>query len=159
TSSWSSSSPPHEAAGFGLEPRLRDALFPFHLVLDHDLRIGAAGPALLKAMPALRVGERLAQHFTIESPAVELSFDSLASFPRTVIVLGGLTTSKLVLRGEVFVREDRRELLFVGVPRVQRIEDLPAVHISINDFPLYDSTPDLLFLLQAQRRTAAELAT
>ena len=52
-------------------------IFPFHLVLDPDLRIVSHGPSLGKIDPSLREQPSFTDHFRIRTPRIDPDFETL----------------------------------------------------------------------------------
>jgi signal transduction histidine kinase len=139
---------------------LADRLFPFHLLVDAELRIAGSGSVLtrLLALPALD-GWSLTDHFRLHRPELPLSFETLRENVGRLVMLEALTTP-LQLKGQICELEpgpeQRGGLLFVGTPWLTDLEDLGRLGLKVNDFALQDSLVDYLFLLQARNVALAE---
>ena len=92
-----------------------DSIFPFHLTLDRELRLVQAGSSLQRACPGLVLGSPLLESFALESPETDASFESLAIGSGAVVSLQS-RFSKLVLRGQMMLSEQRDRLIFLGSP-------------------------------------------
>jgi Heme NO binding associated len=54
-------------------------LFPFYLLIDHQLAVIDAGPSFLPICPDLPPGASLRDHFILKRPGQELSFTNLSA--------------------------------------------------------------------------------
>ena len=135
---------------------LLDPLFPFHLVIDRELRIRSAGSVLRRILPEPDLlGQRLDDHFLLLRPDVPMDFASLSDCINRHVILKSEVIA-LQLKGQICCLDDRDLLLFVGTPCLLQLEDLKSLGLKINDFPLHDSLVDFLFLLQARNVALAE---
>jgi DNA-binding NarL/FixJ family response regulator/HPt (histidine-containing phosphotransfer) domain-containing protein len=126
-----------------------DSIFPFHLILDRELRLIQTGPSLRRACPHLPVGSPLLDSFSVETPGTDGSFESLAAVAGTVVMLQN-RANKLVLRGQVMVSEQGDHVIYLGSPWL----DTPAAaaelglrvrHFRRHDAPVGEaSSPDRL---------------
>jgi signal transduction histidine kinase len=138
-----------------LSPDVFRAAFPFHLVMDRELRVRQVGAALLRACPDLEQGVLLTTRVEIVKPAVAVpSFETLGAEGATVYLLRHRGT-ELKLRGQ-FVRDGSDALFFLGSPWVTSVEQLKGYGLTIRDFPGHDATADYLFLLRARDVGLAE---
>jgi signal transduction histidine kinase/HPt (histidine-containing phosphotransfer) domain-containing protein len=133
-----------------------DRLFPFHLLLDEELRILACGSVLVRLLldPA-PVGSPLAEHFRLHRPELPLSLEVLRENSGRLLILGAFRLP-LQLKGQICQLQERGQLLFVGTPWLTDLEDLRRLGLKVNDFALQDSLVDYLFLLQARNVALAE---
>jgi signal transduction histidine kinase/HPt (histidine-containing phosphotransfer) domain-containing protein len=133
-----------------------DRLFPFHLLVDEELRILSSGPVLarLLAEPPL-AGSSLAARFRLQRPELPLLLASLLECRGQLLILEARQIP-LQLKGQICVLEEGRGLLFVGTPWLTELDDLQKLGLKVNDFPLQDSVVDYLFLLQARNTALAE---
>lgn len=139
-----------------LPPEQFAALFPFHLLLDSELKITAAGETLQRLFhPHQLVGSLLSEQFQISRPRCTLTFESLQTQLHSLFLLQSLHGSTQ-LKGQLLVLEECHSLLFVGSPWITDIADLKNSGLSLNDFPLHDSVSDFLVLLQTKNTALAE---
>ncbi|MBW4531390.1 MAG: response regulator [Aphanothece saxicola GSE-SYN-MK-01-06B] len=129
---------------------LLDPLFPFHLIVERELRICSAGSVLRRILPVPELlGQRLDDHFLLLRPDVPMDFSSLGDCTGRHVILKSVAIP-LQLKGQICCLDEKEQLLFVGTPCLLQLEDLKALGLKINDFPLHDSLVDFLFLLQAR---------
>jgi PAS domain S-box-containing protein len=149
---------PIELKQFSFEPDQFAALFPFHLVIDRDMKIIQAGGVLQRILkPILIVGSSLEEHFHINRPKCPVSFAAISKHTRYSKV--GTSPSlfllqshhkEMQLKGEIVYLEASDHLLFLGSPWITDIANLKKLDLKLDDFPLYDSVGDYLFLLQGK---------
>ncbi|QLE43812.1 response regulator [Nostoc sp. C052] len=141
--------------GFGAEQFA--ALFPFHLVIDRELKIVQVGEVIQRILePVKLVDSYLEKHFQINRPQNLTSFEAICQQTRSPT---GRTPSLFILqsqhqdmqlKGQMVHLEDSDHLIFLGSPWITNLADLQKLDLKINDFPLHDSVVDYLFLLQAK---------
>ena len=136
------------ARGWGLHSALLDAAFPFHLVLDGELRIQQAGPSLRRLHPDLADDVPLNELFEISVPRVPADFATYAALPRELFLLRSRTHAGLTLRGQMLHDNDARVLFFVGSPWVTDTSTYTTLGLSLNDFAASDPGVDYAVLLQ-----------
>ena len=104
------------APALNLSPQEFAAAFPFHIVLDDELRVLQTGAVLRRLCPELTEGAVLGEHFSLERPALQrIDFDAVRQHRKSLFVLrhkGG----SLRLRGEIVVQG--RHLYYLGSPWV-----------------------------------------
>ncbi|HEY9063660.1 MAG TPA: ATP-binding protein [Burkholderiaceae bacterium] len=144
------------APALNLSPQEFAAAFPFHIVLDDELRVLQTGAVLRRLCPELTEGAMLAEHFSLERPALQrMDFDAMRRHRKSLFVLrhnGG----PLKLRGEIVVQEEDRHLYYLGSPWVTGMTDVQQLGLSLNDFAVHDPAVDLLFLLQTKNKALAD---
>jgi signal transduction histidine kinase/CheY-like chemotaxis protein/HPt (histidine-containing phosphotransfer) domain-containing protein len=127
-----------------------DRLFPFHLVVDRDLCILAAGSVLRRILPgAPLLGKALKEEFRLKRPNIALDFHDLCTCSSQLVILESVS-SPLQLKGQICWLVDRDQLLILGTPWILSLEDLKSLGLKLDDFPFHDSIVDYLFLLQAR---------
>jgi class 3 adenylate cyclase len=129
-------------------------VFPFHFALDREMRITGHGAKLVRLRPAIKVGDTFAEHFRMRRPPRIDGFAHLAAQLDTLYLIE-VVDSPAVLRGQM-VRASDEAILFIGQPLTRNLSEVKALGLSLRDFPLYDPSGDLLFLLQAQQTTIDE---
>ncbi len=143
-------------ASVPLPDHLLDPLFPFHLIVDRELRIRSAGSVLRRVLPVPElVGQPLDDHFQLLRPDVPMDFSSLSDCRDRHVILKA-ESLPLQLKGQICCLDEKEQLLFVGTPCLLQLEDLKSLGLKINDFPLHDSLVDFLFLLQARHVALTE---
>ena len=127
-------------------------LFPFHFILDGDMRILDTGSVLARICPKVVPGAAINDHFLMfrlaSEPVKSLSRDFILRQQSTLFVFKS-TSTDLMLRCQVLILRDPERYLFLGSPWVRNPTELKALHLVLQDFALHDSTVDLLQLVQA----------
>ena len=126
-------------------------LFPFHFILDVDMRILDTGSVLARICPKVVPGADINDHFLMfrlgSEPVKSLSRDFILRQQSTLFVFKS-TSTDLMLRCQVLILRDHERYLFLGSPWVRNPTELKALHLVLHDFALHDSTVDLLQLVQ-----------
>ena len=125
--------------GFALSPSLVDGAFPFHLVLDRDLRITQAGTSIQRLHHDALVGSNFSALFEVAAPKIATSFDAFADRPRSLFLLRSLTKPGLVLRGQVLHDPLADCLFFVGSPWVTQTSAFASLGLTLTDFAASDA--------------------
>ncbi len=139
-----------------LSPGLVNAAFPFHLVLDRDLRILQAGSSVQRLHRGSLVGVVLTEVFDVTTPKVACSFDAFAASPRSLFLLKSLAKPGLVLRGQMLHEPDAECLFFIGSPWVTETATFASLGLTLDDFATSDAVVDYVLLLQNQSSSLAE---
>ena len=143
-----------DGARFNLSAEQFASAFPFHFVLDADLCLVQTGHVLLRMFPELAPGASIVEHFNIDRPIMhEPSLAAIAKQAGSVFMLQH-RISTLRLRGEMKVEGGLA--FFLGSPWMTELADVTRLGLTLNDFAAHDPVTDLLFTLQAQKRTIAD---
>lgn len=135
-----------------------DELFPFHFMVDAELRVTHMGPSLSKLAPALAESQDLPGHVQVARPAdTTLSPSTLPTLCDRLVLLE-LKAQGALLRGQ-FRRwsaggSDR--WMFLGSPWVTSLGELPRLGLSLTDFATHDPVIDLVMLLQTAATSAED---
>lgn len=138
----------------GLHPALLDQVFPFHIVLGPDLAIRQAGSALRRLCPEMVPSRHLGDLVEVITPALDVSWESLTSRPRSLFVLK-LINSELRLRGQILSDDVSETVIFVGSPWITDLSSLAGLGLTLADFSVSDNVVDYLLLLQTQATALA----
>ena len=122
--------------------------FPFYILLDAQGIVHATGPALARALPALRAGEPLLGHMRPSRPKSLLTALDWSGHEGQALVLHGNRPDSLSLRGQICRQDDGLTLLLLA-PVMNRFEDLKRHGLQLSDLALHDATGDLLMLQRA----------
>lgn len=147
-----------------LTPAQFAKLFPFHFVLDREMRIVSIGPVLARLCPSAVVGAPFSLTFALHRIGLEnaQAFDrDLIREQQATLFIFKTTDSRLLMRCQVMLLEDPERYVFLGSPWVRRPNELAALKLTLADFALHDSTVDLLQHVQTAYvsvRDAKELA-
>lgn len=142
------------APALNLSPQEFAAAFPFHIVLDDQLRVLQTGAVLSRLCPEMTEGSALGEHFSVERPVLpHMSFDAVQQHRKSLFVLCN-REGTLRLRGEIIVQG--HHLYYLGSPWVTTMSDVQRLGLSLNDFAVHDPAVDLLFLLQTKNKALAD---
>ena len=142
--------------GWGLGPAQVDAAFPFHLVLDTELRILHVGSSLRRLLRNLPDGPHLTDLFEVATPKGVVSFADLTSNPRALFLLQSVTEAGLLLRGQMLHDHAAGCVFFVGSPWVTETATFGSLGLTLDDFAVSDAVVDYVLLLQRQSSSLAE---
>ncbi|XP_020796094.1 guanylate cyclase soluble subunit alpha-2 [Boleophthalmus pectinirostris] len=129
--------------------------FPFHLVLG-------PGMELLQLGEGLRKQARIEPHrvlsfrdcFEIVSPKMEPSFKGILlrlASPFTIrtrpdIAQTGTKEKVMELKGQMLHVPESCSLMFLGSPRVDKLEELMGRGLHLSDIPIHDATRDVILV-------------
>lgn len=147
-------------ADFMIDREQFSKLFPFHFLLDANMRVLQTGAVLARICPQFRVGQELNDHFSL----FDLSKDradritpELISRRKTGIFIFKSVSSNLSLRLQAMTLSDPERYLFLGSPWVRALTEMKLLQLVLNDFALHDSIVDLLQITQQYDISAKDL--
>lgn len=130
-------------------------LFPFHLLLDADLRIINAGKSLMKLFPDLP-GKELGEIIDIFRPKLEsLDFEYLKGF-RELLILKLKGTRPLLYRCQVEFLEKEGSILLIGSPWFRSMDEVKENQLTLSDFSVSDPMIDMLHVLKTEEIVSNE---
>uniref|UniRef100_A0A3B3U0I0 guanylate cyclase n=1 Tax=Poecilia latipinna TaxID=48699 RepID=A0A3B3U0I0_9TELE len=129
--------------------------FPFHLVLGHRME-------LLQLGEGLRKQARIEPHrilsfrdcFEIVSPKMDPSFQGILlrlASPFTIRtkpdpMQAGTKEKVMELKGQMIHVPESCSLMFLGSPRVDKLEELMGRGLHLSDIPIHDATRDVILV-------------
>lgn len=140
----------------GLNPDLFAAAFPFHIILDSQLRVRQIGAVLHRICPGLRKGIRLCQRLRIIDPPIVPERTAMLQRLDSLFILEDTRTG-LLLKGQVLHDAQNNLLYFLASPWVTDVSELSQWGLTVSDFAIHDHLVDCLFLLQTQKMTLQDL--
>ncbi len=121
-------------------------LFPFHIRIDEEERITSIGDSLQKATHA-NIGDFFHDFFQVQRPFLaNPSFQSIVANTHSLFILETTGKPKMKIRGQWIIPATARQLLFLGSPWFNNLEDLTKQGLIINDFALHDPIIDVLHM-------------
>ena len=133
--------------------------FPFHILFDRELRIRFMGVSLSRLFPkAVTNEDKLTTYFELSRPALALTYRNIRGSIHNIFIMrtkknpinGNIPddSESLQFRGQMLPTSSREDalILFLGSPRVNKIEDLESQGLYLSDIPVHDVTRDLLLL-------------
>lgn len=131
------------SGAFGLAPRLFARVFPFHILLDSEMRVVQSGRVVYRLNPKLTPGSLFGDSFEVQRPQGVSSFDSFSEHRADLFVLRA-RESGMILRGGMEVDDREGRIVFLGEPWVQEFSEAKALGLSMGDFPVNSPIPDFL---------------
>lgn len=133
-------------------------MFPFHLLVDKQLKIQSIGTSLLKIVPDIKIGDHLETHFKFYRPSLtNITFESLIISKAKLVVLETKTESKVLLRGQFELQAETSEFLFLGTPWFASMEEVSSFNLTLDDFAINDPMIDLLHVLKTQELNTVDI--
>ncbi len=106
------------------------------------------GPSMAKLMPTLKVGENLAKCWSLESPAIDFSYEAILTKLSTLFVMIACN-GRVRLRGQMLPIARGEQIVFLCSPWLPEPGEFTSSGLTFQDFPLHDSMPE--FMVQMQR--------
>src|SRR5215208_454889 len=119
--------------GFVLSTPLLDAAFPFHLVLDMDLRIKQVGSSIQRLHRDAMPGSPFTELFAVATPKIATSFEAFVGRPRSLFLLRSLTKPGLLLRGQMLHDPAAECVFFIGSPWVTQTSSFASLGLTLTD--------------------------
>lgn len=129
--------------------------FPFHFVIDNEMRIIEMGDTLSRMFKAF-INKPIFHLFEMIRPNMNFDFQTILTHINTVYVLKINQTAAidcqipqimdLRIKGQMtyIIKDDA--ILFLGSPCVASLDDLLKKGLHVGDIPVHDATRDLLLL-------------
>lgn len=133
---------------YGLSPKAFSLAFPFHIVLDAELRMIQIGQVLQRLISGVE-GELLTEHFRIQRPAIAATFAEFCTHAQSVFFLTSLD-GRVRLKGQMLYLEDQQALTYLCSPWVTDLAEIAPLGIHLKDFAIHDPISDYLLLLQSK---------
>ena len=134
-----------------LDLDLLEKLCPFYFVLNSSDAITETGTAFHKMFPNVFNGTQFSDFFSV-SDSADFIQQKLNKYDVCIITERGTKKSMKVKS----INIDAERILYVGFPVLTSGLSLKDYNISINDLPQHDSTIEMLFMLEAMKRSISE---
>lgn len=133
-------------------------LFPFYMLIDKEMILVSSGNSIQK-LCGIKNGITFHHLFSIPRPYTPLhNFEGLKNLQDQLVVLETLDSRKNIkLRGQFEYLSNTDQILFVGTPWFNSMEQVKEGQMVINDFAHHDPLIDLLHVLKAQEITNEDL--
>lgn len=133
-------------------------LFPFYIILDTQLNICSYGKSIPKLLPEISSSNEFTKLFEWERPDVaEISFDSIKSFHKNLVIIKTRTEDRIVLRGQLELIEDDNKLMLIATPWFGSMEQVNSLKLTMSDFAIHDPMIDLLHVLKTQELVTEDI--
>ena len=132
-----------------------ERLFPFHIIVDNQLKIKGFGKSIAKLVPIL-IGGSYFDFFNIKHPEItEASFNSLKLILNQLLIIETKNKENILFKGEIELIEND-DLLFFITPWFTSMDHVKENKLKISDFSVSDSLIDVLHILKIQEMIAEE---
>ncbi|XP_030836089.1 guanylate cyclase soluble subunit alpha-2-like [Strongylocentrotus purpuratus] len=139
--------------------------FPFHVMFNRQLLIKQLGDTIMRMMATALAADGLnfSSYFKVLSPPLEkVTFESILAninlcyVITTTCVLSGLSSteskySAIEVTGQMIYVPESDCILFLGSPRVGKLEELTGRGLYLADIPIHDATRDLILVGEESR--------
>lgn len=127
-------------------------LFPFHLLINRNLVIQSCGKSM-KKLHGNCIGRSFIDCFQLMRPVeTVIDFNKLFKLTDTLVIIktrDGRETTTLI-KGQFEYLEGDDQLLFIGTPWFNSLEQLRMTNLMLNDFAHHCPTIDLLHQIKTQ---------
>lgn len=131
-------------------------MFPFYLFIDADFNIKSVGNSLSKILPDITENTPFNDYFFIKRPFVKLfEKDTVQYVINQLVVIESYSDHSILLKGQFELLDEN--ILFIGSPWFNSIEDVNDKNLTLNDFALHDPLLDLLHVQKNQEISNNEL--
>ena len=144
-----------ENSQFHFDSETFNKIFPFYVLLDHNLLVQGRGKSLIKVLPDLKSNDYFLHSFAITKPFIEeLNSDNFYKVTNQLVIIKSLQ-EKISLRGQFQNYENG--YLFVGSLWLTSLNHFEEKKMSIFDFAHHDPSLDLLDLIHNCDKSDAAL--
>jgi PAS domain S-box-containing protein len=132
-------------------------LFPFYILINHQLVIQSFGKSLSKI--CICEGQPLfTSVFNLKRPELgDLDFEGLKFLIGQMIILESIGDNPFLLRGQFDYLPDQDQILFVGSPWFDSVNEIKERKLTIPDFAIHNPMIDLLHILKTQQIATDEI--
>ncbi|TSX85987.1 Guanylate cyclase soluble subunit alpha-2 [Bagarius yarrelli] len=131
--------------------------FPFHLIIGPNMEVLQVGVGLKNVGEGIRKPYRtlsFSDSFQLVSPRIPCSFQNILlrlSTPFTIRTRpdpSALESREKVmeLKGQMIHLPESNSIMFLGSPRVDRLEELMGRGLHLSDIPIHDATRDVILV-------------
>ncbi|KAL4219763.1 hypothetical protein ACF0H5_020177 [Mactra antiquata] len=146
-----------------VNPRMFIEIFPYHVIIDKDMKIVQSGIKIQMMMPSIRNRHaNLANYFTIRYPnCVDLRYENIQHFVQSPFVLEMKKTEMekdwtdrppVQIKGHMYLLRDTNFYAYMASPVACCWYDLEHRTMKFSDIPMWDVTRDYLVADQEYRR-------
>ena len=123
-------------------------LFPFHMAINRDLSISSCGNSLLKLNPGME-GRHIDDFFLMKRPGLaRFNFQEIVDKMNELFIIHTLSANKVILRGQFEYVAQTDQLLFLGTPWFNSVEEMNETGLALDDFAVHDFLPDMMMLIK-----------
>lgn len=138
----------NQVAGTTIGSEVFAEVFPFHFVIDRDLKIVQSGKSMKHVCPDAIEGARFEDVFKLGVPRIGQDFDTFASKGHLLMVIAD-KKDRIKFRGQFVPTVEKGTLAFLCSPWLVEKEGLSEHGLNMNHFAIHDPIVDLLLVIQA----------
>ncbi len=132
-------------------------LFPFFILIDHQLKIQSFGKSIGK-LCIIDDQALFTSIFRLKRPEFEApDFEDLKALIGQMIILESKGKDPFILRGQLEYLKEHDQIYFVGSPWFDSIDQVKSRKLTIHDFAIHDPVIDLLHVLKTQKIATDEI--
>ncbi len=132
-------------------------MFPFYILIDSNLKMVSLGRSIAKMFPIIE-GRQFDDFFALKLPKSDrANFDSLKKLTDCTVLLNYKSADHHMLRGQFEYLADQDQVLFVGTPRFNSMEEVNEENLALSDFANHDSLIDQLNTLKEQENAIKDI--
>lgn len=145
------------AINFTFQEEHFNRIFPFYILIDQQLTVKSTGNTLKKIIEGT-TEKKFTHNFKIKRPELKVTdFESLKSMKGQLLIIECLNEKKTILRGQIDFLPETGQLLFMGSPWFDSLEEVIENNLSLHDFAFHDAMTDLLHVMKTQANTNDDL--
>ncbi len=133
-----------------LDHRQVASLFPFHLVFDQTMCIRQIGPSMHSILPDLELGTAFEAYFELQRPSIQPTYQAIEANRGSLFIILS-SQRRLRFRGQMVLLPGQHRIALLCSPWLPDQGELLSTGLTFEDFPLHDSMPEFLQVVQAQR--------
>ncbi|XP_041119554.1 guanylate cyclase soluble subunit alpha-1-like isoform X1 [Polyodon spathula] len=130
--------------------------FPFHVLFDQEMTLLQIGDGLRRCLNRKDVQRRptFEEYFVIVSPGIRSTFQGILTMLNTHFILrikqGNNNTDStpqlMDLKGQMIYISESNTILFLGSPRVDKLEELTGRGLYLSDIPIHNALRDVVLV-------------
>lgn len=137
--------------------QLLNKLFPFHILINEKTELVSIGNSI-KKMSSILEGNLFVNAIEITRPYTVInSFEDIKKLENQLIFFQTKCDSKILLRGQFEFLEDKNEVLFIGTPWFNSVDEVVQKHLVLSDFAIHDPLIDLLHVIKTSEMASEDL--
>lgn len=145
------------AINFTFQEKHFNRIFPFYILINHQMIVESTGTTLKKIF-ANTTGEKFFHNYNIKRPELkEAGFESMRALNGQLLIVECFNEKKTKLRGQMDFLPETGQLLFMGSPWFDSIEELIENNLLLHDFAPHDAMTNLLHVMKTQENTNDDL--
>jgi PAS domain S-box-containing protein len=141
---------------FNFSKKSFERLFPFYIEVDNNFNIINYGKSMAKLLPEIKEIKYFNDLFSITRPTIEKFTKTNRNFVYgQLIIFESKHKKKLFFRGQF--EKQYNNMVFIGSPWFETVEEISNHKLSLNDFALHDPIIDLLHVTKSKEIVNNEL--